>query len=49
MTKQQHMSNLVAAEMAKGKNAVSALKAVFGDEMIDRMIDALYSELRAKA
>jgi hypothetical protein len=46
-------NNLIAARIKfaidNGMSPVDALKMVCGSETVDRMIEALYHELRAKA
>lgn len=49
MTITQAISIKIAAKVAEGMDIMSALKAVCGEANVDRMIDELYHELRARA
>lgn len=39
----------VGALIAQGVEPIAALRQIVGDKLVDRMIDNLYKELRAKA
>ena len=48
-TATEKISFQILARVAQGENVIDAMKAVCGAEKVDAMIDALYTELRAKA
>ena len=48
MTKTQQISAAILAKVAEGMTVIDALKAVCGEANVEKMIDELYAELRAR-
>ncbi len=49
MTAQQKISARILAKVANGMPVMDALKEVCGTENVEKMIDDLYHQLRARA